>query len=479
MSEPVVVVGGGVAGLATAYRLLRAGREVVVLEADDEPGGKVRSAEVGGLELEAGPDSLLGRKPWAVELCRELGLGDDLVPPAPVPTHVYTDRGLLRFPSGPFGISTDVGELLRWPGMSLAGKLRAAGDLALPRRTSDEDESLGALLRRRIGDEATERLVAPLLGGLFAGDVDRLSVRATFPELAAWEREHGSLLLGAREQERAAAARRRRGEAPPPMFLRLRGGLRRLVLALAEALGPRLRCGAAVRAVERRSDGYRVRTDGGELEAGTVVLACPAYAAAELVEPLAPSAAPLLAGIPYVSTAVVLLVYPVGTAEALPASSGFVVPRGKLAITAATFVSRKWPEEAFDDRAVVRCFLGGAGSEDLVDQPDADIVEGVGRQLAAVVGLPDRPEAARVVRWPRAMPQYEVGHLDRVAEIEAGLPPGLFVVGQAYRGAGIPDCVRQANELAARIADGRSGVTPSPRPSRRRGPPPGAPPARG
>lgn len=452
MSGPVVVVGGGIAGLATAYRLRRAGREAFVLEAEEEPGGKVRSAEVGGLELEAGPDSLLGRKPWAVELCRELGLGDDLVPAAPVPTHVYTDRGLLRFPSGPFGISTDVGELLRWPGMSLAGKLRAAGDLALPGRAGDEDESLGSLLRRRIGDEATERLVAPLLGGLFAGDVDRLSVRATFPELAAWEREHGSLLLGARAEARAAAARRRGGEGPPPMFLRLRGGLRRLVLALVEALGrERLLLGSPARAIERRSGGYRVRTDDRELEADAVVLACPAYAAAELVEPLAPAVAPLLEGIPYVSTAVVLLVYPAGTADALPASSGFVVPRGKLAISAATFVSRKWPEEAFDDRAVVRCFLGAAGSEDLVEEPDADIVEGVARQLAAVVGLPDRPEAARVIRWPRAMPQYEVGHLDRVAEIEAGLPPGMFVVGQAYRGAGIPDCVRQANELAARI----------------------------
>ncbi len=447
-----VVVGGGVAGLTTAYRLHAAGMEVLVLEAEREPGGKVRSVEVGGLELEAGPDSLLGRKPWGVELCRELGLGDDLVSPAPVPTHVYTDRGLLRFPSGPFGISTDVGELLRWPGMSLAGKLRAAADLTLPRRRVEGDESLGSLLRRRIGDEATERLVAPLLGGLFAGDVDRLSVRATFPELAAWERDHGSLLLGAKAQMRAAAASRRPGEDPPPMFLRLRGGLRRLVEALASAIGrERLRLGTPASAIERTGEGYRVLAGGEALEADAVVLATPAFVAAELLAPLAPSVAEPLAAIPYVSTAVVLLVYPEGTGRALPASSGFVVPRGTLAITAATFVSRKWPEAAFGDRAVVRCFVGASGTEDLLDQPDEDIVEGVGRQLAAIVGLPERPEASRVVRWPRAMPQYEVGHLERVAEIEGALPPGVFVVGQAYRGAGIPDCVRQANELAARI----------------------------
>jgi oxygen-dependent protoporphyrinogen oxidase len=452
VSRRVVVVGGGVAGLATAYRLVSRGVDVVVLEAEREPGGKVRSAEVGGLRLEAGPDSLLARKPWGVELCRELGLGEALEPPAPVPTHVYTARGLLRFPSGPFGISTDLGELLRWPGMSLAGKLRAAADLALPRRRGDGDESLGALLRRRLGNEATEALVAPLLGGLFAGDVDRLSVRATFPELAAWEREHGSLVLGAKAQARAAAARRRSGEEPPPMFLRLRGGLRRLVDALAAALGSeRLRLGTAAGALEPAGSGYRVVADGQAFEADAVVLATPAYAAAELVRPLAPSVAPLLEAIPYVSTAVVLLVYPEGTGSALPASSGFVAPRGALAISAATFVSRKWPEEAFGDRAVVRCFVGASGSEDLVEQPDEDIVEGVGRQLAAIVGLPERPEAARVIRWPRAMPQYEVGHLDRVAEIERGLPPDVFVVGQAYRGAGIPDCVRQASELAERI----------------------------
>ena len=452
MSRRVVVVGGGVAGLATAYRLRSAGEDVLVVEAEREPGGKVRSAEVGGLRLEAGPDSLLGRKPWAVELCRELGLGEALEPPAPVPTHVYTSRGLLRFPSGPFGISTDVGELLRWPGMSLAGKLRAAADLALPARRGEGDESLGSLLRRRLGDEATEALVAPLLGGLFAGDVDRLSVRATFPELAAWERDHGSLLLGAKAQMRAAAANRRPGEDPPPMFLRLRGGLRRLVDALATAIGPgRVRLGSPVSGIETAGSGYRLALDGEVLEADAVVLATPAFVAAELLASLTPSVAPVLARIPYVSTAVVLLVYPEGTGSALPRSSGFVAPRGTLAISAATFVSRKWPEEAFGDRAVVRCFVGASGSEDLVDQPDEDIVEGVGRQLAAIVGLQERPEAARVVRWPRAMPQYEVGHLERVAEIERALPPGVFVVGQAYRGAGIPDCVRQANELAARL----------------------------
>ena len=454
MTARAVVVGGGIAGLATAYRISRGtdAPEVVVLEAEDAPGGKVRSTVVGGIELEAGPDSLLARKPWAVELCRELGLGEDLVAPAPVATHVYTDEGLLRFPAGPFGISTDPVELLRWPGMSYAGKVRAGGDLVLPRRREVGDEALGTLLRRRIGDEATETLVAPLLGGLFAGDIDRLSVLATFPELAAWEREHGSLVRGARAQAKGAAARRAPGAGVPPMFLRLRGGLRRMTDALGSALGAeRLRLGTAVAEVERDGAGYVVRTDREEIAADAVVFATPAYVTAGLARALAPEAVEVLEAIPYVSTAVVLIVYAEGTAGRLPQSSGFVAPRGRLAVTAATLVSRKWPDPSFGDRAVVRCFIGAWGMESSLGAADDELIHRVGGQLADVFGLPPEPKAAEVVRWPRAMPQYEVGHLERVAAIESALPPGAFVVGQAFRGAGIPDCVRQANEVAERV----------------------------
>jgi protoporphyrinogen/coproporphyrinogen III oxidase len=455
----VAVVGGGIAGLATAYRLTRIGvPDVLVLEASDSPGGKIRSEIVGGIELEAGPDSLLVRKPWAVELCREVGLGDELLAPTAAPASVYTNAGLLRFPSGPFGISTDPVELWRWKGMSYLGKMRAAEDLVLPARREDEDESLGSLLRRRIGDEATEKLVAPLLGGLFAGDVDRLSVRATFPELAAWEREHGSLMLGARA---AARARRPTGAAghgsggsggPPPMFLRLLGGFHRLTDVLASALGPGgVRLGARVDRIESDGTGYLVHVTDDEVRCDAVVLATPAFVTADLLEDLAPAAVGGLRAIPYVSTAVVLMVYEEGTNHDLPESSGFVAPRGKLAITAATLVSRKWPDPSFGDRAVVRCFLGAAGMQEQIEVDDADLVERAAEQLADVFPLPLEPESHVVVRWPRAMPQYEVGHLERVEAIERALPSGAFVVGQAYRGTGIPDCVRQANEVAGRV----------------------------
>ncbi len=454
MTGRVVVVGGGITGLTAAYRLLASGGpEVTVLEADPVPGGKVRSASVGGVELEAGPDSLIARKPWAVELCRELGLGRDLVAPATSITYVWTEAGLRRFPSGPFGIPVDPRELWRWEGMSRRGKLRALGDLVRKSRKDEGDETLGGLLRRRLGDEATDALVAPLLGGLLAGDVDQLSVTATFPELAEWERRHGSVIRGARAAAKAA------GPGAPSMFLRLDGGLGRLTGALAAAIGDRLRCGTVVETVERDGAGYVVGAGGAEHQADAVVLASPAFVAAGLGGRLAPDAASELSEIPYASTAVVLLAYPEGTGDALPDATGFVVPAGRAPLTACTFVSRKWPRPELGSRAVLRCFVGGVGAEDVLDAPDRDIAEAVCRHVAALVELPPDPEAWSVVRWPKAMPQYGVGHLERVARIEGALPPGLFLAGSGYRGVGLPDCVRSGNEAAVRVLAHLAGVT--------------------
>ena len=460
MTGRVVVVGGGIAGLTAAYRLVAAGGpEVTVLEADAVPGGKVRSIEVGGVELEAGPDSLIARKPWAVELCRELGVGHDLVAPATDRTYVWTEAGLRRFPIGPFGIPADPRELWSWAGISRRGKLRALGDLVRKPKKAEGDQSLGSLLRRRLGDEVTDALVAPLLGGLFAGDVDRLSAEATFPELVEWERRHGSLIRGARAAAKAA------GPGAPSMFLRLEGGLGRLTGALAEALGERLRCSTVVDAVERDHGRYVVGAGGAEHSArrtehpaDAVVLSSPAFVGAGLVERLAPEAARLLRQIPYASTAVVLLAYAEGTGDALPDATGFVVPAGRAPLTACTFVSRKWPRPELGSRAVLRCFVGGVGAEDVLDAPDREIAEAVCRHVAALVELPPAPEAWRVVRWPKAMPQYEVGHLERVARIEGSLPAGVFLAGSGYRGVGLPDCVRSGNEAAGRVLAHLAGL---------------------
>jgi oxygen-dependent protoporphyrinogen oxidase len=454
----VVVVGGGVAGLTAAYRLTRApdAPAVTVLEADARVGGKLRSVTVGDLELEAGADSFVARKPWAVDLCRELGLGRELLAPAATGAWLWTRSGLVRMSSdAAFGIPGDIGDVLRWPGLSRAGRRRAARDLLIRTRRGDADESLGSLLRRRLGDEATDLGVAPLLAGLFAGDVDRLSVAATFPELQRWESFQGSLIRGSQAARRSA----RRTE-PAPMFLKLSGGTATLTDRLAARLPARtVRTGVAAAAIEAGDDGYEVRlADGGRVATDAVVVATPAWAAAGLLEAIAPPAAAGLLDIPYASTAVIMLVYPDGSRGSLPGGTGFVVPRGQAPMTACTWLSSKWPSEDFGTRAVMRCYVGSAGDDDVVEAADRELVSACERHLAALLPLPGRAEHAAVVRWRRAMPQYEVGHLDRVARIRSSLPPGIVVTGSAYDGVGIPDCVRAAGDSADAVGSYLAGV---------------------
>jgi protoporphyrinogen/coproporphyrinogen III oxidase len=441
----VVVIGAGVAGLTTAYRLLQSDPKlaVTVLEAADRPGGRLTSLEIADLEIDAGPDSFVARKPWAVELTRELGLR--LAEPGASGAYIWTDGGLVPLPPTALGIPADVGALIRWPGLSRAGRFGALSDLVRKTRPQENDEALGALLRRRLGDEATDRLVAPLLGGLFAGDVDELGVRSTFPELPAWERTFGSLIRAAREASKAASG-------AGPIFVKPVPGVHALPRSLVAAIGDlRVRTSTRATQVVRDGDAFAVLTADGDVAADGVVVATPSFAAADVLRDSVLDAARHLDQIRYVSTAVVALVYGGGTADALPDATGFVVPKERAPMTAATFVSRKWPDPAFGDRAVVRCFVGAAGSEDVLDAGDKDIVAAVSRHLAALLPLPDRADASSVVRWPRSMPQYGVGHLDRVAAIEAALPPGIFVVGNAYRGVGIADTVRGATEVAERV----------------------------
>jgi protoporphyrinogen/coproporphyrinogen III oxidase len=440
VSGRVAVVGGGVAGLATAFHLQHGGADPVVFERDRLPGGIVAPpVEVGDLLLEPGPDSLAARKPWGADLCRQLAL--TMVPPGASGAFLWTDTGLVPYLTGTaFGIPGDVGDVLRWPGLSPRGRARALADLVKPKRRHGAEETLGALLRRRLGDEATDRAIAPLLAGLHAGDVDGLSAAATFPELLAWERSQGSLIRGAQAAQRSA----RRGD-PGPLFLRPSGGMRDMIDALADSLGDRIRTGAEVRHVGDRE----VQLVDGAEPVDAVVLACGAYPAAEVLEHAAPTE---LSSIRSVSTGVVFLVYPSGTADALPDGTGFVVPRGHAPMTASTFISRKWPEERFGDRAILRCYVGGAGDEDVLDAPDEDIVAACAKHLSAVLDLPE-PSASRIHRWWGAMPQYELGHLDRVRRIRDTLPPGIFLVGSAFDGVGVSDLARAAEETAALVLE--------------------------
>lgn len=454
MTAPrVVVVGGGITGLTAAYRLVRSGSppgEVLLLEAADRLGGKLHTSVVDGMPVEDGADSFVLRKPWALDLARELGLEEELVVPGAEGAFVWAADGrLIPFPErSAFGVPARADLLLRWPGISVRGRLRALTDLLRPAGKGVGDVSLSALVRRRLGEEAATVLVEPLLAGIHAGDPDRMSVPATFPELLAWDQGHGSLLRGAKRSFRSA-----RGEQKP-IFGTVWSGLSRLVQALEEGVGPdRIRVGASVTGLGRSSSGYLVETGGQAIDADAIVMAIPAFEASRLLSRLSPEAARELAAIPYASTAVITLIYPEGTADRLPGRTGIIVPPDSRRITACTWVSRKWPREEYGRRAIVRCYVGRAGDESDVRMPEGDLVELVHGEVQAATPLGSSPEHSRVIRWPRSMPQYEVGHLERLTRLERGLAelPGIFLAGSAYRGVGIADCVRQANEAAGDV----------------------------
>jgi protoporphyrinogen/coproporphyrinogen III oxidase len=411
----VAVVGAGVTGLTVAFRLQAdPSIEVVVLEASQRAGGTLRTVEVAGIPLDAGPDSFLGRKPWAVDLCHELGL--EMTRPAATGTWLWTGGGLVPYPAGTaFGIPGDLGDLFHWKGLSGRGRRRALRDLVIRKRRDDGDETLGGLLRRRLGDEATDRALAPLLSGLFGGDVDSLSADATFPELHRWERTQGSLIRGAQAADRA---------------------------------GGSVRFGATVDAIARKDDGWGLRTASGPVHADVVVLAVDPGTARRLLDPVARDVSADLALIPGVSVGVVLLVYPDGSAERLPTGAGFVVPRGEAPMVACGLISAAWPDPAFGSRAVVRCTVGGAGEEDVLEADDEDIVRACTKHLAALLPLPDGADVSAVIRWPGAVPRYLLGHLERVARIREHLPPGIFLSGQAYDGIDVAGCVRGATDAA-------------------------------
>lgn len=464
LTPRIVIVGGGITGLAAAHALVtdphvrRLGLRCTLVEAEPRLGGKLQTERIDGCLVENGPDSFLATKPWAAELCRTVGLGDRLVGTLPGRTVYVAYRGRLHpLPEGlAFGVPTRLWPVVRSSLLSPVEKLRVATDLLLPRRDGTEDETIGSLLRRRLGGAVVDRLAGPLLGGIYAGDPDQLSVRATFPMLAEWEAAHRSLVL-------AALARRRRSRVvlaaggPSPMFLSLIGGVSELVCRLQALLGDvEILTGRSVTRLQRRPGGYSLTLDDGTvLDASAVLLAVPAYVAGRLLEHLAPTASRLLCAIPYVSTVAVTLGYRRADLAHPLDGHGFVVARGEpLAITACTWLSSKWPNRAPADRALLRCYLGAAGREAIAEEEDDQLLTLTRADLRVMMGIDAEPLFASVARWKRAMPQYLPGHLDRLADIEADLGrlPDLAIAGAGYRGIGIPDCIRQGTEAAGRLA---------------------------
>jgi oxygen-dependent protoporphyrinogen oxidase len=452
MSVDAVIVGGGIAGLSAAYELHRRGVSFLLLERDAAPGGLIVSEEIDGFTIDAGPDSLLIQKPEGIALCRELGLGERLVSTLP-PRLAYIQRrgALYALPAASvLGIPTRAGPFVRTGLFSWRGKLRMGAELFVPARRDGADESIGAFMTRRFGAEATTYLAEPLLAGIHAGDVDRLSLRALFPRFAEAEQQHGSLIRAFRRRTAAPSAE--------GAFKSLPGGLSEMVRALVAALpSAAVHTSAPVTRIQGADGHYRVEIAGGVVhECRTIVLTTPAFITASLMRDRDAELARLCAEIPYSSIATVALAFRRDAVAHPLNGSGYVVPRTeRSSILAATWLSSKWPNRAPSGAVLLRTFLGGTRDPGALAQSDAVLISRSLDAIRPVLGIRGDPMLARVYRFERASAQHEVGQLDRLKAIDRLLVahPGLFVTGSGFRGVGIPDCIADARKTAVEVAE--------------------------
>jgi len=455
LESKVGIVGGGIAGLSAAHELHKRGIPFVLLEASSRWGGVIRTEAAGGFLFEAGPDSLLAQKPEALALCRELGLGERLIPTNSEERTVYVlHRGRLRaLPEGMMlSVPTKFGPLFGSSLLSWRGKVRAAFELVVSARRDPSDESIASFIRRRFGEEVLERIADPLLGGIHAGDPERLSMSATFPSFLDLEKRYGSLIRGmwAHRPGTSSGAR-------PSAFYSLAGGLGEMVDALVASLpAESLKKGMPVRGLTREGERFVLRCDDVEVLVQTLVVAIPAPQGVALLGPLVPDIGELLGAIPFASTATVLLGYRREDVEHPLDGYGLMIPRSEgLRMSACSFFSTKFPGRAPEGHVLLRGFLGGTRDPEVLKLDHEELVSLVRREMKTPLGLTGEPVLSCVYRWPSATPQMELGHLDRVAEMERRLVlwPGLFLTGAGIRSTGIPDTVADATKTAARAAD--------------------------
>lgn len=463
----VVIIGGGISGLAAAHALQQraaaAGQplDLTVLESAAHWGGKILTDRTDGFVIEAGPDTFLATKPRGVGLCRELGLEDRLQGTNPHQRSTYVlHRGRLQpLPDGlTMMIPTQFGPMIRTGLLTWPQKARMGLDFFLPPQPLNGDESLGAFVSRRLGRAAYERLIEPLMSGIYAGDGDRLSLQSTFPMLREMELQHGGLVRGALQMKLKLARRGPSQKGSRSVFLTPQGGLAELVealLARLQAGGARLRCATPALRVDRAGSTYQVTLPGGEtLAAEGLILAAPAFASGQLLAGLDPDLAADLAAIPYVSTATVSLAYRQADLERPLDGYGYVIPRreGRRAL-ACTWTSTKFPHRAPAGYALLRVFAGRAGQEDGLPTDAAGLQALAEEEVRVTLGITAEPVLARAYYWEQAMPQYNLGHPARLERIEAAVArlPGLALAGNGYRGIGIPDCIHSGELAAERI----------------------------
>ena len=456
----IAIIGGGISGLSAAFAIeewRRRGSEVeyTLYESSSRFGGVLHTEHIDGCVVEAGTDSFLTEKPWAADLARALGLGDQLIGSndANRKTYILTHGRLVEMPDGlMFMVPTKILPTGMSPLFSWKTKLRITQEMFHPPRAADHDESVAAFIERHYGSEMVDRLADPLLSGVYGGEAANLSVRAVLPRFVEMERMHGSLgrgMLAARKQMRSWK------NPAPPIFTSLKNGMQTLADAIVAQLTPTsLRINTTAAAIEPQAASWLVSAGMQSDVFDAVILALPAGAASSLLRMAGPELSAELAAIGYTSSITVALGFDKDVRQTLPPGFGFLVPRSEgKRILAATFVHNKFPHRAPEDRALLRCFFAGKNAEDVWPLADDQIVAIVRHELQEILGLRADPLFTRVYRWKSAMAQYNVGHLDRLDRIERLRQklPGLALAGNAYRGIGVPDCVRSGTDAVKQL----------------------------
>jgi oxygen-dependent protoporphyrinogen oxidase len=453
----IAIIGGGISGLSAAFALedqRRAGAvEYTLYESLPYLGGVLHTEHIHGCIVEAGPDSFISEKPWAADLCRALGLSDQLIGSndADRKTYILVRGRLIPMPDGlMFMVPTKILPTGLSPLFSWRTKLRMARELFHPVRAADADESVASLVERHYGAEMVDRLADPLLSGVYGGEAANLSVRAVLPRFAEMERAHGSLgraMLAARKKMPRPASK-----PAPPLFTSLKSGMQQLIETIVPRLNPSsLVVNASAQAIQPEADGWIVSWGSKTDRFDAVILAVPTHAAARLLAACSPELSTELAAISYSSSITVGLSYDRDVRQSLPPGFGFLVPRSEgKQLLAATFVHNKFPHRAPEDRALLRCFFAGSSAEKVWQLSDDAIIAAVRNELQQILGLRAAPVFARVYKWKSAMAQYGVGHLERLDRIEhlRQQLPKLALAGNGYRGIGVPDCVRSGSEAA-------------------------------
>jgi protoporphyrinogen/coproporphyrinogen III oxidase len=463
----IAIIGGGISGLSAAFLLEQQRRagvplQYVIFESAPRSGGVLLTEHVDGCVVEAGADSFLTEKSWAADLCRQIGLCDQLIGSndAARKTYILVKGKLVAIPDGlMFMVPTRILPILFSPLFSLGTKLRIAREWFHPRNRPG-DESVASFVERHYGAEMVDRLADPLLTGIYGGDASSLSVRAVLPRFVEMERTHGSLgraMVAGREKIRQLSP-------ALPLFTSLKNGMQEMVDAIVARLSPSALClNTAVQDIQSKSDGWTVTAGGQSDFYDAVILAVPALAAAKLLSTSHPDLASELCGIQYSSSVTVALGFDRKVRQSLPPGFGFLVPRSEgERVLAVTFVHHKFPHRAPEDRALVRCFLGGSRDESILQLPDHEILRIVRKELRQILGLVAEPLFSRIYRWKGAMAQYNVGHMERLERIERlrHRIPGLALAGNGYRGIGVPDCVRSGKEAAEQVLE-KVGLTGS------------------